>query len=189
MAKRKKSAPRRRSIKAGKVTRRRRGSSRKSVQMASATGLLALVAGAAVGNAIKDNAAIARFIPNPRTRYMILGGAGLVLGSGIVGKMPAALRPALLGMGAAMVPAILPTIPGLGGGTTTMGRLSSDQMAQLRGFVAKQRRAHELGYHGGRPCDIDIFKSDIGQHGRANVITGRRPVGVITGRKYAARYR
>ena len=190
MAKKKKSAPRRRKS-GGKVTRRRSGS-RRSVAMASGSGLLALIAGAAIGNAVKDNAAIAKLLPNPRTRYMVLGGAGLVVGSGLVGgKLPPVLKTAMLGMGAAMVPAILPTIPGLGTGTSTMGRLSADQMAQLRTFVEKQRALHEANAHGYGSCDIDILKG--GMRGRLNVqtgapragvITGRRPYGVITGRKY-----
>lgn len=195
MAKKKKPAARRRSV--AKATKGRRRSTRgKSVQMASGSALIGLVAGAAIGNALKDNAAIAKLLPNPRTRYMVMGGAGLVLGTGLLGKgLPAALRPAFLGMGAAMVPAILPTLPLLGNGApTTMGRISADQMAQLRGFVAKQRAVHEGRYHGGGSCDIDIFKNGMRGRdsvitGRSSIITGRRAVGVITGRRYGAGWR
>lgn len=187
MAKRKKSAPRRRRTKGGKVTRRR--SSRKNVAMASGTGLLALVAGAAIGNAVKDNAALAKLLPNPRTRYLVLGGAGLAVGTGLIGgaRIPSVLKTAMLGMGAAMVPAILPTIPGMAP-AASMGRLSADQMTQLRAFVAKQRALHESTVHAGGGCDIDILKGGMAGRGnvitgRYNVITGRRPVGVITGAK------
>jgi len=187
MAKRKKSAPRRRRAKGGKVTRRR--GSRKNVAMASGTGLLALVAGAAIGNAVKDNAALAKLLPNPRTRYLVLGGAGLAVGTGLIGgaRIPSVLKTAMLGMGAAMVPAILPTIPGMAP-AASMGRLSADQMTQLRAFVAKQRALHESTVHAGGGCDIDIFKGGVNGRsnvitGRHNVITGRRAVGVITGAK------
>ena len=141
----------------------------------------ALVLGAAVAWNYADDARLVKIVKDPKTRYLVMAGAGLALGSGMVGgklKIPPAARFFLMGAGVAagiktvqvVLPKLLPA-PQTG---RPMGRLTEQQMSQLRDFVAKQRAA---------------------MNGRGNVMTGRLPGGpvmtgrnnVMTGRQHIAR--
>lgn len=166
-SKTKKRATPRRGTKKTASKRRRSGTVTKA-GIGKPLNLLAMAAGATLAWHYRDDARLVKVVKDPKTRYLAIGAAGLALGSGMVAKrlkMPEPLRFALLGAGVAgsvaAVPVLLPKLlpPPMQG--APMGRLTESQLAELRQYVADQRAA---------------------MTGRGNVITGRLPVDVITGR-------
>lgn len=176
---------RRKSAKRGKASTKKAGGRRRSSGVTRAgigkpMNLLGLVGGAAIAWHYRDDARVVKVLKDPKTRYLVMAGAGLALGSGMVAKrlrMPEPLRFALLGAGVASavaaVPVVFPKLLPAPRATNGMGRLTAEQMKRLQEYVAQQRGT-----------------ALVNGTGRGAVITGRmasQPV--ITGTQYHMRQR